>query len=182
MAIKTSDDITDTMKRVAAMKQGYKFIELRLNPEKVRTSQQQVRITGVKCANAYSAGLAKNGIRQYDIVKQGGHLVFKLDLEEGEYKGWLYDDEEKGPYSEIGYNRDVLASHYHEDRFIIVDPKIRKDVEKRAKLVKKHISESLAEKEEAKPMNSVEDIDAQIEMLQQQKQALTEMKKEESVA
>ena len=121
-----------------AKKAGHKFIELYYNQELIQDAelQAEVRINGVQAVRVYESRDKQNR-RTYDVVVKGGQLIFRLDEEIGEWVGEMLDDKTEGLYGEIGYNRDILASHYETGEFIIKDKRIEREVKSRLEKIKK---------------------------------------------
>jgi len=89
-------------------------------------------------------------------------IVLKTYIYKGEERTYKENKEvEKGPLlGTKGYNRDWLASHWHENMFIIKDPEVRRDVENRYKMSKGD------KPAEGKPVTELEETNQQVAELQ----------------
>ena len=128
----TEDDDTSGAAVYAAKAAGYKFIEVHLNPN--ANVQNAGRITGAYKLNVYPAGTDRNNLPKYDFHVRGGDIEFAFDKRKYVMLAQVLDDTEKGAVSDIGYNRDLLATHI--DMFIIPDKDVEKDVLKRAERIR----------------------------------------------
>lgn len=176
-------DIKDSFfdKRVEAKKFGHRFIKVYLHPSKIGRNQQEVIISGCVDLVGTPSGLNDRGQRSYNFHEQyGASMKFILDDNEGEFVCWLYDDQGKGYFSETGYNRDLLASHYNDNFFTINDVDVLKDVQERAEWRSAHKKDKYREGIAPKiKQASKEDLAKEIEALQKKLQNLEEIEKEQ---
>lgn len=156
--------------KYAAKRAGHKDIEIRLNPQARHQSAGQ--ITGCKVLRVFPNGTDHNNVPKYEFEVGNGDISFVFDEEKMDMVAYLLDDEERGTVSQVGYNRDLLASHI--DIFIVVDPTIAADVEKRAEKIRRKAVEderrrSNVEVSEDYAEETPDELDAKIKMLQEKK-------------
>ena len=156
--------------KYAAKAVGHDEIEVHLNPES--NHQGAGSITGCKVLRVYPAGTDRNNVPKYDFVVGDGDIKFAFNEEKFAMCAHLLDDKERGTVSPVGYNRDLLASHI--DLFIVPDPAIAADVQKRAeKMMVRAAENDVKRKAEAEGDSlSVNDIDEQMEELQKRKEKM----------
>jgi len=134
-----NDSIADNQISFAAEQQGFKHIELQLDPREGLKGLNRIRIYGVKIAKTYEDGTDREtGMTKYMIKITGGFIDFIYNEKRRAWFGYLLDDKEE-------YNRRFLASHiYSEDpkknalkqkkykpgesQFIITDQDVKHDV------------------------------------------------------
>lgn len=156
--------------KYAAKSAGYSEIEIHLNPESHH--QSAGAITGCKVLRVFPAGNDRNNVPQFEFEVGNGDISFAFDEKKYEMVAYLLDDKERGTVSPVGYNRDLLASHT--DLFIVPDPAINADVQKRADKIRVRALEKEKERENMEVSDdlmaeSVDDLDAQIKALQDKK-------------
>lgn len=169
------EDDDSTAKIYAAKAAGYKFIEVHLKPN-VKL-QGTGRISGAMTLRVWPDGLDHNNVPKFAFKATGGDIQFAFDNKKFVMYASVLDDNEKGVVSEVGYNRDLLATHL--DLFDIPDPEIAADIKSRAELYKAKALQAEAERQPepdlelyaAGPIESVSEIDRQIAMLQRRKDA-----------
>lgn len=170
-----------------AKKQGHKFMKIYLHPSKIQRNQRRIIISGAVTLHSVITGLDQFGGQQYNFEeKRGDSMIFEFDSNEREYICWLYDDPGKGYFSPNGYNRDLLASHWDQDFFIIRDPDLYADIKLRRDYLTANPKVGEVEKlDKYKPVNknlshatSVEEIDAQLEFLLQRKEHIIQINNE----
>jgi hypothetical protein len=163
---------------------GHKFMKIFLHPDRIGRNQKQIIISGAVVLKGFITGNDNHGRMGYTFEeRRGDSMVFNYDPQEREYVCWLYDDPGMGYFSETGYNRDLLASHFNDNFFIIQDPDVYADVNLRAEYLKKNPNTKYKKKTSVdKSLNTIDDIDSQIKFLKQRKEILAkteEIKKEE---
>lgn len=166
----------EQMKRMGfireARRQGHKFLRIKLNEKMIirEDIQTEVKFNGVKSVVVYPAGRGRGGQPKFEVLVKGGELVFRYTPDDDPDKdGWyadMLDDQAPAKYGEKGYNRDFLASHLASGEFIIVDPKVRRDIVARAK----KIAQIVKQKEESVKEKRVKNL----KDLEEQKKALEE--------
>ena len=167
------DEDTPRLK-YAAKSAGYSEIEIHLNPE--TKHQSAGAISGCKVLRVYPAGTDLNNMPKFDFVVGDGDINFAFDESRYAMVAYLLDDKERGTVSPVGYNRDLLASHT--DLFIVPDPDVKADIEKRAEKMRVRAAEKEEQFKNEKVSEdfapeTVEDIDAQMANLQKKKDAMT---------
>lgn len=187
----SKDDERSAEVRYVAEAEGHKFIKLRLNPRKMKRSLRDTRISGVRSIIGYFGGQDDAGQQKITVAVKGGDLQFSYDRQERAHIGWMLDDQTKGRYSEVGYNRDFIASHalsgWPESRFLIDDrdPHSRsaaKDVEKRIEIIKAKLA-AAREEEDLQTSISIEEIDSQMKaLISKKEQAMKALVPKEEVA
>jgi len=153
-----------------AQNKGHEFIKLRLNRREIRRNAGVgVRFTGVQTIKGYRGGQDRDGMDIIDLEVKGGSLVFRLDAASREFTAYLLDDKTKAIYSEIGYNRDFIATHIvnkseAEQPFYIESKGIMRDIEKRMQAIQK-LAKNKEEVRKDEDAKSLVNINAQIEEL-----------------
>lgn len=172
-----------------AKKKGHKFMKIYLHPSKIQRNQKKIIISGAVTLQAVKVGLDQFGGTEYRFVeKRGDSMIFEFDSAEREYVCWLYDDVGRGYFSPVGYNRDLLASHWKEDFFIIKDPEAYADVKLRHDYISENPKATTIDVKSEKAINqhissgqNVEEIDNQIKFLQQRKTQVIKMDEEHNI-
>lgn len=142
-----------------ARRQGHEFIRLKLNEAVIQREdvQSEVKFNGVQTIAVFPAGRGKGGHPKYEVQVRGGELLFKYTPDEDPTKdGWyadMLDDKSPAIYAEKGYNRDFLASHLASKEFIIIDPKVKRDVTMRAKKIAEVTKKKEEENKERRASN-----------------------------
>jgi hypothetical protein len=181
MGMSEEQDARDNDEMMAAESKGHKFIELHLNHPERYMGRKEVKILGVKMLKGYVKGRSAMGIPDFNFSVMGGEIKFKLDRQKRAYVGYLFDDKEIGPGSgQVGYNRDILATHLGTGEFKIMDESVRKDAELRLKLIiakrEKEEEAAKARQEPIQPPNKKEvlqSVDDEIARLLKKKEEIT---------
>ncbi len=167
---------------IEAKRQNYRFIRVFLHRDRIGRGQKEILISGCVGLHAYKTGMdGIGGTSEYEFKTiHGDEMRFTFDKNEREYVCDLLDDQGPGYFSEVGFNRDLIASHFSEPYFIIKDVEVLKDIKKRYETLIALGGEKI-ERKKAPVLNNnstSEDIDEQIKFLQNMKKTL---KGEESV-
>jgi len=162
-----------------AKRQGHKFIKLFLHRSRIGRNQAEIIISGAVALRGIKKGSGIGGLPDYDFHPVVGEsLVFTFSREEREYVCWMYDDQEPGYFSPIGYNRDLLATHLDDNFFVVNDVAVLQDIQSRYEWLKsnpdKRNKRQVAAAFTTGAPQSVDEIDAQIEMLKERKRLAME--------
>jgi len=169
---------------IEARRAGHKFMKIYLHRDRIGQMQRKISICGAVTLIGYKKGVDGMGLPKFDFREvRGESMVFEFDYSEREFICWLYDDPGPGYFSKTGYNRDLLASHWEENFFIIQDPELYADIHARYKYHKANPTKTVQKKgpvvDKITTDDSIQDIDAQMAFLQAQKDKLVEVKAEE---
>ena len=150
-----------------AKKLGHKFIKVYLHPSKIGKGQKEVLIGGAIILRGY-----RKGDDDFDFIpEKDANMVFIYDRNEREHICWLYDDPGKGYFSDVGYNRDLLATHWTENYFVLKEPSVYAEVKRRYEFLKENPPNRKQRKEQfnpqgrATPETAVKDLEDQIKFL-----------------
>lgn len=163
---------------VEAKRQGHKFIKVYLHRSKIGRGQKRIMISGAVTLVGYRVGMDDFGSGNFRFEeRRGDSMVFEFDENEREYICWLYDDAGRGYFSPNGYNRDLLATHFDQEFFIIKDPEVYADVKLRYEHLQKNPPSEATTNHKAFTTNinsgmTLDEIDSQIEFLKQRKEQI----------
>lgn len=120
-----------------AVRQGFEFVELRLKETYHHDTLTPIKVTGVLELHGKPLGV-KQGKMQYQMHMKPGVLRFEFNEERACFVAFMVIDKEKGHFSPKSYNLDLLASHSFKNNIFYIhdNPKVEKEVEKRAKILK----------------------------------------------
>lgn len=181
MSLITKSEELEAEVRFEAIHQGHAFMKLKLNPGAFRRAPREYRMCGVKAIKGSRGASDETGRPNIGIRITGGDISFIWNKEDREWIGWLLDDKDKGAFSKVGYNRDVIASHvagvgwakavFHLDEKDEYTRSIKKDVEDRI-LRMENSQKSAEQTAEEKRLSSLSEIDRSMEELMARKQAM----------
>ena len=161
---------------IEAKRKGYKFIKVILHHERIQRGQKEILISGCVGLQAIKVGSdGIGGLPEYEFkLTQSDEMRFVFDKNEREYVCQLLDDKGPGYFSEISFNRDLLASHFTQNYFIIDDPEVKKDVEKRYNYLLSLNGKKVTRKAAPVLDNNAteEEIDEQIRFLKEKKKSI----------
>ena len=165
-----------------AKRQGHKFMKIYLHRSKIPRNQSKMIISGAVTLIGIKVGLDEYGGEQYHFEeRRGDSMIFEFDPSEREFVCYLYDDPGRGYFSPSGYNRDLLATHWDQQYFVIKDPSIYADVKLRYEYIKANPPKQLIVNHHAgvvptiNSSSTVSEIENQIEFLKQRKAQMIEL-------
>ena len=163
---------------VEAKRQNYRFIKVFLHRDRIGRGQSEILISGCVGIQGSKVGTGGiGGLAEYEFrTVHSDEMRFTFDRNEREYVCHLLDDQGPGYFSEVGYNRDLLASHLNENYFVIQDASVLKDIQKRHALLLSNGGKKVKMKKAPVLDNNStsEDIDAQIKFLEEKKKLLSD--------
>lgn len=130
-----------------AKRHGSKFIKVYLHPNAVGNSTGPIRFSGCVELKGSMSGIGPQAKYTFREIR-GGSFEFQYSENEHEWICWLFDDQQKGSFSPIGYNRDLLAGHIGQRIFVIKDSLIYTDLKRRAEWLKDNIDDIRRKKQE----------------------------------
>ncbi len=171
---------------VEAKRLGHNFMKIYLHRSRIGRNQKQIIISGAVVLRGYRSGMDEFGNDLFHFEeKRGESMIFEFDPADREYVCYLYDDPGKGYFSETGYNRDLLASHFEEDYFVIKEPQLHAEIQARYDWMKENPGKQLDSSNKIvtniNSGGSIEDIDSQIKFLQSRKSMMTKLKASEKI-
>lgn len=166
----------------AAKREGFKFIKVNLHPRAQGKGVGPFRFSGCIELKGWKSGIGAQAKYSFREIR-GGQFSFEWSEADADFVCWLLDDTQRGPYSAIGFNRDLLAAHLGQNVFIVSDPAVYIDVKKRAEWLKNNIDRIRKEKEEKRNNldkrnkipssgDNISDLDDQIRFLKSRKEQL----------
>lgn len=168
-----------------AKRQGHNFMKIYLHRSKIGRGERKIIISGAVTLQGFRRGFDQFGGDSYEFVeRRGDSMVFEFDENEREFICWLYDDPGRGYFSPNGYNRDLLASHWEENFFIIKDPEVYADVKLRYEYLKSNpkkleiISAHVDVNRNISSGMTVDEIESQIDFLLQRKEQIIKINSE----
>ena len=173
---KAVNDRRDAMVALEAEGKSNRFIAVRL--VELFAPEWRERIGPLRTINVlkHRLGVAGNKV-QVEAQVRDGYEYFDYDSQTGQHISWIYDDD-------AGYNRELLASHFYNGLYEIMELPIRKEIEVLAEQKKLEVENRPEEgPEEILTDNqinemSVDSIEQQIEYLKQRKVALLKQSQE----
>lgn len=125
-----------------AIRKGYEFVELRLQETYHHDTLTPIKVMGVMELHGRPIGI-KQGRMQYEMFTKSGGLRFEFNKESACFVAWMVVDKGPGVFSETSYNLDVLTSHSFDNKIFYIhnNPKIKREVTKRAKIMKQSMIE-----------------------------------------
>ena len=155
--------------------QGHSFVKLSL--QKNIAKDMDYKLKYVKGLKHFVTTVGLSAQQIIEFVPHDVELVFRYDIMLRHHIAYMLDDNEKGNFSEKGYNRDFLASHHGTGDIKILDEKVEADIMVRVKTLEGMEKEKEPFQEE-KPIDSVamgkEDLDKEIKFLMEQRKKLEE--------
>jgi len=170
-------DRRDAQMQLKAEGRSDRFIAVRLVEMFAPDWRERLHPTKVAKVLRNRIGVGGNKV-QLEVQIKDEPTYFDYDSQIGQHVGWIYDDDK-------GYNRELLASHFFNGLYEIMDETIRAEIEKVA-IKKRDEAQSATPEEDEKPLSdseiknmSAETIDEQIAYLKKQKAAVLAQKKPE---
>lgn len=165
-----------------AERQGYHFIKVFLHPTQVKKSGGPSRFSGCIELKGSQQGIGSKATFVFSQIK-GGSFVFNYEQSSRRWVCYMFDDQHEGPYSAVGFNRDMLAGHLGQNWFIVEDPKIFIDLKKRHEWLVSNIEVIRKRKEDKKnridvsggvptAAENIEDLETKIKFLEDRKNQL----------
>lgn len=158
---------------IEAKRAGKRFIKVRLNPRHwpSETSEEKKITGGVELRGHRRPGVGGHASWGFS-ERRDGDLRFNWDPRERDFICMMYDDQGPGYFSGVGFNRDLLASHYGDGMFVIDDPDVIADVQNRIENLQGSKSKSYEEKQAFKSRQQASVIDRQVRELEERKKRL----------
>ena len=167
---KAVNDRRDAMVALEAEGKSNRFIAVRLVELFAPEWRERIGPLKIVIVLKHRLGVAGNKV-QVEVQVRDGYEYFDYDSQTGQHISWIYDDD-------AGYNRELLASHFYNGLYEIMELPIQKEIEVIAEQKKleaenrpEEVEEALLTDEQINEMSS-DSIDEQIEFLKQRKAAL----------
>lgn len=156
--------------------EGHRFIALMLN-EKIMDEQEQ-RFGNVYKLRVFRDRQIRSGQTNISDNIEQGHLVFRYDPHLRRHAAYLWDDDRPGEFSERGYNRDFLASHYEHRAWEIEDKDIEDDIKERLAYLKSTKVNQIQQTNTDQPLTDQEMQSMSLKGLEEQIELLTKAKEQ----
>ena len=164
-----------------AKKQGHKFHKIYLHRSKAGKGQQKISISGAIILRGYRSGIDQDETFTFQPMSNE-NLDFYWDRNEREFICWLYEDQGPGYFSNKCYNKDLLATHFDQDYFIIKEPELFAEVKTRYEWLKKNPPKLDKPVNNFNPHNNriskeddISDLESQIQILQGRKKQIQKL-------
>ena len=177
------DALHEQEKILEAELQGHSFIKLKY--KKSYRKDMPIVIGPVWTLQEYRNTTIRDGATTMNLILRMGKLWFRWDPLQRSHVAYLLDDKEPGCFSEKGWNRDFLATHYTLNEWEILTEEVKDDILIRIELsraVQAKKKEGLAKKDEGEiDILAIDekDIEKQIAFLQAQKAAIGRAKNDQ---